>query len=380
MSILSRTYLVGSPHHHLTHRLGHHLPRISPRWPACILPSAHLHTPVDYAQQRRLSLSTPASDGLAWPKESVTLLPRGHRSKLNPSKTGPVTQVAEHLNKINELFLNSYAVRKKTIRQNLGKDQPVLILKGDNLIVKYQGKTRIKKYIPPLYHRIKNIAHGSCALHTIWELKATHPGKAKRLESLCRLNLQIIKQGLLKPGITPQLKQQAPLIDKYLALLNCPHRHPAMLIALKDDLDELIRIAAVLRLEALDAHTKKVQTTICPHHWEKVGVVVMGPRMPREGELSMQYAQAKILKTGDNPLKNLCPHLNAPISTTKTVHIASGKRLIYAESIDSVSRALDELTTEIADEQLGERILGDKQAMRADFLMRAATHHLKTMP
>lgn len=136
---------------------------------------------------------------------------------------------------------------------------------------------------------------------------------------------------------------------------------------------DLIDEAAQIRLAALHEEVQKIQSTINLEEWNKLCVVVMGPPMPREGELSMQYFE-KILKITAGAKK--CPYARA---LTSTAHLYGTQRLIYAESIYEEEKALDLITTHICDEEVGRALLNDESAMRADVLKDSAKKCLKEM-
>lgn len=165
------------------------------------------------------------------------------------------------------------------------------------------------------------------------------------------------------------------LLQKSLKLLRCPQNElfTQELRTLEKPLYALIDEAARIRLTALHLEVQKIQTSIDQEGWKRLCVVVMGPPMPREGELSMQYFE-KILKTTANAKK--CPYARALTSTT---HLYGKQRLIYAESIYEEDKALDLVTTHICDEEIGLALLNDESAMRADVLKDAAKNCLKEM-
>lgn len=173
----------------------------------------------------------------------------------------------------------------------------------------------------------------------------------------------------------PELHKHTDLIQINLRLLRCPKKELVVqeLRALEKPLHALIDEAARMRLAALHVEVQQIQSEIDPDDWKRLCVVVMGPPMPREGELSMQYFE-KILKTTASPKK--CPYARA---LTSTAHLYGKQRLIYAESIYEEDKALDLVTTHICDEEVGRALLNDESAMRADVLKDAAKNCLKEM-
>jgi hypothetical protein len=174
---------------------------------------------------------------------------------------------------------------------------------------------------------------------------------------------------------TPSLHQHIQLLRKYPNLLKCPSNALFLqeLKKLDGELHVLIDETARLRIAALNREVPKIQNSVDPMDWKRVCVAVMGPPMPREGELSMQYFE-KILNTTTS--KKKCPYQRA---LTSTAHLYGGQRLIYAESIYEEDKALDLITTHICDEEIGKNLLNDASAMRADLLKNAAQKHLAEM-
>lgn len=276
-------------------------------------------------------------------------------------------QVTAHLHELNDLFLHSYGTRKAEVKRELGITCPVIILHRDNLILKHEGKTTNIKYVPDHYHLIKSIAHIAC---TIVDANL-------KTKEQCTAGLKsILKLCEKSKGVT-NVEKYVPLLNKYLGLLEEEEITPVSLRCLEGSLKGLLKDAAILRTDALHEQIKLIQKQICPKAWDHLAVIVMGPRMPREGELGMQYAKKIILESTDASSAKVCPHLSNAL--TKTSHIFQGKRLIYVESVEDVDKALNELATEICDETLGETLLGDKAVMRADFLKDAVSEYLQTL-
>ena len=252
------------------------------------------------------------------------------------------------------------------MKKTLGVASPVMLLHGDNLLFLYKGTNKVVRYVPEIYHLIKDIAHIACTLHTLHWLKDQNTQDKK---TLLRQNFDAI----ISQELPSRLEKYKPLLKQYRQLVQT-NVQESELLSLKPALESLVKDAAEVRTNALHEQVQAIQRQVCPLQWSRLSIIVMGPRMPREGELGMQYSKAMILKSPD---LEQCPHLNGAL--TKSVHVIDGKRLIYAESIEEVDKALDLLTTEICDEDLGEALLGDKKVMRADFLKDAVREHLLTL-
>ena len=261
------------------------------------------------------------------------------------------------LHKLNNLFLQSYALRKERVKMNLGTESPVILINGDHLTLLYKGKRQQITYMPEKYNVLKSIAHISCLIHTLSSLK-----EKEELRSKCANSIEEL---LAMDGVN----KYKPILKQYRHILK--QEDPAReLPALKSSLMELIDESAKCRLEALHNHVEKIRKSICPQSWENLSVVVMGPPMPRDGEVSMQYFRAKLLPPG----AERCAHLQS--NSVNEGMTFSGKKIIYAESIYEEDKALDLLTTQICDEVMGEDLLGDKSIMHSDLLKDAAQKYL----
>jgi len=232
------------------------------------------------------------------------------------------------------------------------------LLKEDDLILYHQGKRSVIRYIPENYHVLKDIAHISCLIHTLSRIKNGEEVRKKAL---------VLLEGTQR-NLTSNLIDHRPLLERYRKLLE-NREEPT---DLKSGLENLISDAAKCRLLALHQHVQKIKRAMDPSLWKNLSVVVMGPAMPRKGELSMQYMHAALQPSS----KQECPYHRVS-ANERTV--LEGQRLIYAESIQEESQALDLLTTHICDESLGEGLLGDKDVMQGDFLRTATHQHLSRM-
>ena len=126
------------------------------------------------------------------------------------------------------------------------------------------------------------------------------------------------------------------------------------------------QIAPLLLANAADAtalEMQKLYTTaaawrkqLSPADWDALHVVMIGPHMPREGEISIQFFQRLFHEP------------------------AEGKRIIYAEALWKEQDALNLLATHIVDEAAGQAFFGDPMRMHRDLLSDAATAYLDSHP
>lgn len=294
--------------------------------------------------------------------ESISQVSNKNLPKMELKKDGCTAQ-------LNSLFLYSYGIKKETIKSQLGIQSPVLVLHGDNLILLHKGEKNVTIYVPGSYHSIKDIAHISCIIHTLYWLKKNKPASnVEEMRDKCRSLIEKTLESIPEDSI---LKKYEELIKQYKLLLE--EEEPKNLLQLKPHLEQLIKEAAQIRTLALHTKIEAIQEQISREDWNRLAIIVMGPRMPREGELGMQYARAMIMSPNGEKLSDQCPHQNEALSKVTSL---KGKRLIYAESIDDIDKALDLLSTEICDEDLGEQLLGEGERMRSDFLKSAVQEYL----
>jgi hypothetical protein len=283
------------------------------------------------------------------------------------------------LDELNKLFLNSYAIRKADVQKSLGVTTPVVILNGDSIVVKHQGQTTNIPYVPDSYHVLKDIAHIACLIDTLQNLQAKGSATSIEIESYKIKALHLlgtILESLKKEGSNASgLKKYEPLLLQYIGILK--GTEPLKASDLVKSLNEIIKDAAVIRIDALHKHMQYIEKRISPDQWSRLAIIVMGPRMPREGELGWQYMKKMVLRSPDVAQAKMCPHLSG--HTVKTSDIFQGKRLIYTESIFDVEEAMKQLAVEITDEGLGKAVLGHKSLMHGDLLRHPTSAYLQTL-
>lgn len=300
---------------------------------------------------------------------------------MNVTQTNEIKQCPYHqgmqkmkgdLFKLNNLFLSTYNSKKQATKQTLGNLIPIIFIKGDDLVVRYNGNAKTISYVPEEYHVLKSIAHISCLIDNIFSSKANQENSAG-IEDQCLETLKDLEE-IFHQNSDHSLAKHAAIIPKYKDLLTTTDKlsQQDKMRALEPNLQALISDAAKCRLEALHERVTSIRNELGSEVWERVIVVNMGPQMPRKGELATQYFSA-ILKKEENQ----CPYSNGLDSLTK--EFFPHQRLIYAESIFDEDKALDLVTTHICDEKLGKHVLGSKDVMHSDVLDNAARFHLQQM-
>lgn len=270
------------------------------------------------------------------------------------------------LQSINTIFLDTYAETKKEIRTNIIPKIPILLEKEHQLILLHDNKQTAMKYTPESYHDAKDIAHISCGIKSILmlqQLSQNHSGIKTAQEKYITL-LESLMESINHHENRSEIFHHKKLIEWYYdALVTWKKTGDSKTLSKKlatllPYIEPIIKEAAENRLTALHTNVVRIKKMVSPQEWEKIAVIIMGPQMPRVGELSWQYFN-HILKTNETK-PSACPFAHRPQQTQQ--------RLIYAESITTIEKALDLLVTHIADEEMGEAILLDKMAMHSDVL------------
>ena len=118
---------------------------------------------------------------------------------------------------------------------------------------------------------------------------------------------------------------------------------------------ENVTEATRAQLDATHAQVSLWRRDFGPREWDHLHVLIIGPHMPRENFVVMQY----FLRLLHEPRE--------------------GRRVVYAESLWQESQALDLLGTDLLDGSVGEAFFGDYMRMHRDLLGDAASHYLRDL-
>src|SRR5581483_1385414 len=224
---------------------------------------------------------------------SMTLA-AGAQAQTMPAPAGPVQPGA--LTALNNAFRAAYADAKSRVLASSG---PTLIVNGDTFVL-VRGERRVEANVgTPIYDPVKTIAHVPLAIYVILT-----PGEGAmddaRLKTLAGLrdlippaeaSLDSLK---LSPGT---LSRQKKIVADSLAFLDDVVRRRnftrsellaftrAMVPRVMENVDEATRA----QLDAVHAQMSAWRRELSPDEWKRLHVVIIGPHMPREGLVVMQY-------------------------------------------------------------------------------------------
>jgi len=269
------------------------------------------------------------------------------------------------LDQFNASFRQAYARAKADALARMG---PVLVVDGDRVHLLRGGVDGAEALIrPPLYHRLKAVAHvpftvqlllGTQAEGPLPEDTRTRLGECRRLAVAVRASLG----DSFEPG--PTLRRQERILDGCLAYVDQVlgrGRHAAReLAAFTQAMTPLLRIniaeAAGLQLTRLHQTVAGWRAELGPAAWRELRVVIIGPHMPRDGEVTWQYFARLLAEPKE------------------------GDRVIYAEGLWKVKDALDLLATHQVDRAAAVAFFQEPQRMHRDLLADAAEAWLDDHP
>jgi hypothetical protein len=114
--------------------------------------------------------------------------------------------------------------------------------------------------------------------------------------------------------------------------------------------------AARLQLDGLHAAFEPWRQQLSPEEWQRLYVLVLGSRMPREGNLQFSYFAFALGKAA-----------------------LDQQRLVYTEGVTNPAAATQLLATMVMDRGLAETFFDDRLRMDRDLLADAAQAHLLKM-
>ena len=277
-----------------------------------------------------------------------------------PVPVGPVQPPA--LTALNNAFRAAYADAKRRVLASSG---PTLIVNGDNFALLRDGRRLEANVGTPIYDPVKTIAHIPLALYV-----TLTPGDGAvdddRLKTLAGLRELIppaeASLHTLKLSATT-LARQKQIVAASLAFLDevAGRRRFARssLLAFTHGLAPLVMEnvteATRAQLDAIHARITVWRRDMSPREWDQLHVLIIGPHMPREDLVVMQY----FLRLLHEPRE--------------------GRRVVYAESLWTEPQALDLLGTHLLDGGVGEAFFGDYMRMHRDLLGDAASQYLPSL-
>jgi hypothetical protein len=259
-------------------------------------------------------------------------------------------------------LLHVYREAKKI---RLAQTSPIIVVAFGEAVLIRAGSERRVDFTPRGYDSFKDMSHTvlgfyGAAAQALADPKSDWAGELRTLRERAAAVLpQLAALGFAGDRLERQtqlLKSAIDFADRMLAsgavtqdaLTAYARRMAPLVLANATD-------AAAVQLDGLHALVQAWRAEMSEAEWQRLYVVILGPRMPRAGNLQFQY---------------FVNALGAP---------AIDQRLFYAEGIFDVKGGLDLLATIVTDRELSATVFADPLRMDRDLLADGAEAHLLSM-
>ena len=264
---------------------------------------------------------------------------------------------------LNKAARAAYALGKA---ENLARTGPVILVENELIFIR-DGERTVVPYLPPLYTTLKNVSHIALGTVVLLQAYADRPDTAERWRgplAELRDKVRIARPLFARSGLEgAALARNEAHADAMLAFIDGILARGAVSAA---EVEAVARAAAPvllangsdaarMQLDAMHETVEAWRAGLKPGEWETTRVMVLGPRMPREGNLQFEYF---VYAMGRD---------------------AIDRRLIYAETIFDPQGQYGLLGTVVTDRRLAAAMFGDEMRMDRDFMADGAQAHLLRM-
>jgi hypothetical protein len=275
----------------------------------------------------------------------------------------PDAPAADPLLEMNKEFRRTYARAREDL---LARSGPVLVVRGDDLVLIRGGKRTEVRAVPPVYHTLKAVAHVPLTVYVLLASTGDAPIPAGRLAELSAYRRRVAEAGksLKGRGLSAEvLQRQDKILSASLRFLDkaleAKAVKPGELVELARGVAPLVMAnaadAARAQLEGVHKQVRAWRGELTAAEWKSLRVLILGPALPRKGNVMTQYFARLLGERGE------------------------GGRILYTEGVFDVPRALDSLGTLLLDTRIGADFFGDEGRMQRDLLADVAQEQLKKM-
>lgn len=278
------------------------------------------------------------------------------QEKSEPPARGEPTPVPAELEALNRASLKLYSSGRKL---ELSTIPAVIIVSGDDLILRKNGQRIVATVIPPEYHSLKCVAHSTLALFAHLAYEPGKPLSEDRIAALKDYRELLIAAGtaIEKAGFDlDTLTRQRRIIERSLAFIDAVLKVGRIS---SDELEKFCRASradvmancgAAARAQLLATHRQVMvwKKDMTPDQWAGLTVIVQGAQTPRVENAAVQYFARLLGERGE------------------------GRRVVYAEGLWDEDKAMNLLGTLRLDGKLSVAVFGDPYRMYRDILADAA--------
>ncbi len=270
---------------------------------------------------------------------------------------------SDSIKDLNMLFRREYAEARTS---QLASASPVIIVRGDYLVMLRGGKRSKGSSVHANYHDLKTMSHGPLALFCILNncldkpLTAAHSEKLKIL----RTSLAEVASDLEVAFEDPRQRSRqqklvhacTTLIDSILRNGKCSSQELGKLVdGMRPSIVQNAAEAARMRIDNYHAQMQRWRREVTDDEWRNLYVIIPGAAMPRNNSLAVGYFAKLFEQEGE------------------------GNRVIYAESQFEESEALKLLGTHLLDGRIGTVFFDDSSRMKRDLLGPFANAYLDAL-
>jgi hypothetical protein len=283
----------------------------------------------------------------------VSLLLFGIASAARPQAGEQVPQTYEILSKLNKASRMLYAQAKD---RALAKAGPVIIVIGDDLVLRNGDNRKQARVIPGTYHTLKAFAHIPMAIDVALTVHADEsPLDENTVHELreYRAMFPAAADAIATSGLVGEVRErQKTMVEACMRFLDSVIENrrctAADRIAFARRMNPMIMAntsaAARAALDSMHRQVREWRAQLTPEEWQQLSVIVTGRPFRRQDNLAVQFF-ARLL--------------NLP---------GEGERLIFAEGITDEPRALELLATRRVETRISVDFFNDRHQMARDLL------------
>jgi hypothetical protein len=276
------------------------------------------------------------------------------------------------LAEINQDFHDSYELLVQRTLEQLGQaGQPVMIMRGDQLILLHDGQREEADVVPNMYHQLKAVSHVPLGLYTFFIAigpDLLSKDEVSELEQKSRL-IQIALDGLEKEDFPAEFEAKQVMI-----LRSCQQLMDTVIKSKRVDEQSLTaytqvvasllldnaNLAVKLQLDSVHQQVAAWRATMDEAEWTALKVIICAGHQTRSGEATKQY-------------------FDKLLGQRKGTGAEREERVIYAESLSTVSSVLDLLARHMVDQLASTAFFRSRLHLQQDLLANSAAEYIQTL-